>query len=194
MRTDKINIKDKLPTYHAPTGIWNKIEEQLDILDQEQVSKSTSKKLPIYQAPDIFKNIAPQPKKRIISFTAVRVAASVILIIGLSIGFKQFRNRVNTQITHTIEASENNISRMDESLAFDSDFMAVLGEKCKTSPKVCEKSEYEELFAQLKEIEHEEEQLKEALKQFKSPEIESHLVRITNDKIKLENYILKLFS
>jgi hypothetical protein len=54
--------------------------------------------------------------------------------------------------------------------------------------------DYKELQKQLDDIAIEENALKQALEQYNSPELVSHLVRLTNDKIKLEKYILELFS
>ncbi len=195
MKEQNINIKNILPTHKAPEGMWDKIEEQLDFLDEEKIDKKIKAKLPSYHAPEIFENIAPPPKAKMILFYLTRVAAVAVIVIGFTFGFKQVRNKAHIEISHSFEQNtkQNTIEHTDLFL-LDNEFKDILSQICKTKPGVCEKKEYEELYAQLKDIENETIKLQEVLKQFKSPDIQSHLVRLTNDKIKLENYILNLFS
>ncbi len=194
MERKRINIKEKLPVYTAPVSLWGKIEEQLNILDNEQVNNNIKTKLPLYHAPDIFENISPPTKAKVISFYFTRVAASIILVIGLTFGFKQIRNKAHIEISHTIEQNSENL--IVESIDIDflnSEFKNILSQNCKIKPKVCNQSDYVELINQMKDIENETIKLQEILKQFKSADIENYLVRLTNDKLKIENYILKLF-
>ncbi len=195
MESKKINIKDRLPKYEAPKELWTKIEMQLNNLENEKPNAQLAAKLPQYKAPDIFKAGEPIKETKSFTFYALRIAAGIILILALGFGLKQFNNRTKTQISYSFEkeAISDTLTAVDFT-SNDSDFKTLLHQKCTTNPGVCEQRDYEELYSQLKDIENEQKVLLQALKQYKSPEIESHLIRITNDKIKIENYILKLFS
>jgi tetrahydromethanopterin S-methyltransferase subunit G len=191
MEQKQINIKDKLPTHKAPASMWDRIEQQLDALNKEVLNISIASKLPNYTAPSLFDRIVPPAKTKNISLIWLQLAASIILLVGLGFGFKQFKNRTKTQITYTVENNTNKTIKSEIELSnIDADFNEVLSYNCQTKPKVCQMPDYKELQKQLEDIEREEQNLK----QYKSPEIEMHLIRITNDKLKIENYILNLFS
>lgn len=194
MSRNKINIKDRLPIYSSPDSIWDKIEHQLNVLDKEDINKKFVEILPTYSAPNGFEEIMPLKRSKPFIFNLIQIAASIILIIGLTFVYKQFKNKASVEITHSIEynvvASLNGSSQQ---YAIDSDFDTILEQKCKANPNICELKEFDDLFAQLKDIEIEEHELKKAFEQFKTPDIENYIIKITNDKIKLEKYILQLF-
>lgn len=186
-------LKEKLPTYKAPEGLWTKIEAQLNMFDAADANKKMIAKLPTYVAPNVFDKIAP--KTFTLSLNWFYAAASIVLLLGFGFGFKYLQNKPSTQISYRLDTHTPRLVETESMLLnVDTDFSALLNYNCQTQPKVCEMPDYKELQKQLDDITVEENALKQALEHYNSPELVSHLVRLTNDKIKLEKYILELFS
>jgi hypothetical protein len=186
-------LKEKLPTYTSPEGLWAKIDSQLNEFDAADVDKNIINKLPTYVAPTVFDIISP--KTFSLSLNWIYAAASIVLLLGFGFGFKHLQNKPSTQISYRLDTNTPRILETENMLlTIDTEFSALLNYNCKTQPKVCEMPDYKELQKQLDDIAIEENALKQALEQYNSPELVSHLVRLTNDKIKLEKYILELFS
>lgn len=194
MSKKKTTLKERLPIHPSPNDIWQKIDQHLDSLENENIDSNVVMIMPIYRAPDIFEQIKPKKRVRSISFITLKIAASIILILALPFTFKHIKNKARITVIHTVENQYKKPSITITQTTIDADFKAILNQKCQTNPNICQLKEFDELFTKLNEIELEERELKKAYEQFKSTEIESHILRILTDKIKIESYILQLFS
>ncbi len=189
------NIKDKLPTYKASDCVWDKISGHLDYLDKESGSNQLIEKLPGYTAPNLFDSIITRKKKKTNYLSLVKIAASIIIMIGTTLTYSYFQTQPKSTITYSYEQQiPTNGDQLFNIEIQSTEFTTLLAIKCKTSPNICGNKEYEDLYSRLKEIEREEKILKSALEEYNDPNIENHLIRITNDKLKIEKYLLNLFS
>lgn len=188
------HIRDILPQHHAPKDSWSIIVDFLDSIEK-QPSDNIKSKLPEYNAPDIFGKIETEIKPTRKLNPILKVAASITILLTLAFLLNQYTNLWSLRVTHSVEKSEKPVKfTNDFTIETSSEITNILAQQCKIKPQVCSKPEYNTLQKQLAEIENEINELKEALSTYNDPNLEKHLIRLANDKVKIETYLLKLFS
>ncbi|MBI9069138.1 MAG: hypothetical protein JEZ09_17715 [Salinivirgaceae bacterium] len=191
----KVDIKNKLPKHIAPDCVWTKIATHLDYLDNQNNNSRLATKLPTHTAPDIFAKIQVEKRSKTKFISYRNAAAAILILVSTSIGITTYLVKNNANIAHTIEMEPESTTNTNIfNFQTSNEFSYILSQSCNAQPEVCNKPEYENLQKQLNDIEKEIETLKQALSTYKDPNLEKHLVRLINDKVKLEKYLLNLFS
>lgn len=168
---EKNNPFKKLPQYKAPDRIWEHIEKDLDTPEVDVPLQEGVKKLPSFKAPEhIWNNIEKelgQGKSNTLRPVYRRwwsAAAAILLLIGF-VGWlvNKQANGVEIQYAQWEEVIEEDWQLESQN---DDDAFALVTSFCKQKQYVCETPEFQNLKAELDELNLACEALKEAIGQY----------------------------
>lgn len=187
-------LSHKLPKYSPNDNIWDKIEN--DLIESEK-SENTflDRKLPKYSAPEeIWDKIDVETQKtnyRIGNFFLIKTAAVILLLIGLGAVLQIVNNesRIYEIRIHEQVGKEDVVDKEKINIGFSN----LLAENCTLQPEICTKSDFLELKKQFGQLEKEESHLKEQLELYNDNQLKGYLNKISNEKLKIEKYMLNMF-
>lgn len=201
MKRKQKYISQKLPTYTPNERVWKKIEDKLGTNSKNANSDLLRNKLPQYNAPNkVWKNIEStlqRNSKRKILFYSTKIAAAFILLVGITFIIKShlsnnFNNyKISYDVAYTSDSEKTLIPNFNDNSV---ELNRILADKCKHSPKICNNENFIELNDILNKLVVEKNSLNNQFKKFKDPEIKNSLIKIENEKVKIEKYMLEVFN
>lgn len=201
MKRKQKNIFQKLPTYTPNKSVWRNIEDKLDTHNINTNPDLFKNKLPQYNAPDrVWKNIEStlqKNNKRKILFYSTKIAASFILIIGITFIIKSYlsNNFNDYNILYEIEYTSDSEGIMGLDFIDNSiELNKILADKCEYSPKICNNENFIELKDIFNKLVVEKNSLKNQFKKFKDPKTITSLIKIENEMVNIEKYMLEMFN
>jgi hypothetical protein len=195
MKTWKL-MRNKLPKYTVPEHCWKNIETILDALETNCKQEPLVGKLPKYSAPNLLEvDIEKAPPFVLKAMVKWSAAAILLLSIGVaSIHLSTAFFKIST-IAYSTEALEG---KQKEGALFNiedqGNVEAMLAQACRRNPSVCENEEFQRLKQELQTINQEIGILEIEYEKYSDAQIQKHLIRITNDKLKIEQFLYKLIK
>lgn len=168
---DKNNPFKKLPSYKAPNHIWDKIRKNLDEPEEMVPLKDRLRELPVYTAPatawiKVGEKLGHTPVRQI--RTSYRkwwgAAAAVLLLIGF-LGWQFLHNTTGVRVEYTQweEVLEEDWQLEENN---GNDPFALVTSFCQQKQYICDTPEFQNLKAELDELNLACESLREAIGQY----------------------------
>lgn len=183
----------ELPKNKVPDMVWGRIEDEL----LNNSLQKTINELPTFAAPkkiwnDIDNNLVPALKNKIrfYSNTYVRIAASILLIIGIGFLFYNNMKQSDYKLTYSIEKNYDEIIFNPVSESINTNYIAG---NCQKLPEICETPVFKELNSQLSELITEKDKLEKIMENNPDPQLMKFYYKLENKKVSIEKEIIKLF-
>ncbi len=185
----------ELPEYNFDSEkAWNKIDE---LLNHRQ--PFTEKKMPEYALPkDIWPAIEHSletTQKRKIYISVARVAASIIVLIGIGVLLREniiFRGEKG-KISFSTETVEDS-SFLGEEFPVEIQRNEHLQLLCQNNPELCTSPLFIELSKQIDEIGMEMKKILEMTEKNNDPQILRYYYQLENQKVEIELQMLKIIN
>jgi hypothetical protein len=185
-RLDHIeNIKNSLPKFEAPGELWERIEERLN--NEDSINKTVEKSTP---AVLILKKVSGKSL-----FIKYSIAASIVLLLGLSTWKFTRQSGTNGKIIYSVESS-GTIEKIQPEINDDTEnnLNTMISEYCKFSPGVCNSSRFLDLQKELTDINKVYDELKEKITRDPNDQLYKYLFRIENERVTVQKELLQIFK
>lgn len=189
-----------LPVYAPKAILWDKINEELTIAENEKGLHKTIEQLPSYNPPEqLWDNIESaleaEQKPRARVFSIQRWAAVAAVFVAVTIGTWMFYNATNTEAEYvTVTYSEEKVATafLNVDWEEDEDAFKMVAEFCKSENVVCKQPAFKILTEELDELNAARNELKDAMDQYgNDPELIAQLTIIEHERSGLLKQIIK---
>lgn len=206
METNNNNLQkaiEKLPKQKLDEDIWFAIEKDLDKYNSNISLSNAISNLPYEKLEnDLWEGIERKVyHKRWLEFfnplshNPYKVAATVILVIGLSIVFnKVFTKKAIEKVIYSEEWIEEKPLYNFENVDAHIEIADNISDYCKRLPETCEQEVFTDLNKQLEQLQQEKQRLKETIEKTRNQSLAKYLNRLENKELEIEKKILNLFK
>jgi len=192
-------LRNKLPLYDAPDYVWENIEGHFRLREERKGGfRKNFDKLPVHEPGEkiwgqIENTLKHQNKGklRILSSNSLKIAASVIILLGLSF-LVIYHFKTKESILYTYEFESKNVDDAKLEVPVENDQLLILIKtNCLQKPTVCQSKNYIKLENKLMELESEATKMSQLYAANKNEQLLKYMNFIENQKIELQKKILQ---
>lgn len=194
---------EQLPAFKADARIWDKIEQQLDKegceKNPETLTHALSQMISFRADENIWNKIEKEldsESNTATKFYFLKIAASVIIISGVSIGVSRMftKNTPPEQITFSQEKIPDNESDV-YSAELEKELTDLIRQQCLIQPDICKNPVFTELNEELSGLTKSLDEIKMFSKNSDNdPEIYKYILRIQKERAEISKKLLHFFN